>query len=95
MILDTANVRKAAVQRGGSSLATYSTTVEHLKKHDGKEHEELSARGQKDERSRQESLLDPFQKQVKLPADNVKTKGITEKLLNFTILENDEVEENA
>ena len=48
--------------------------------------EEFLARVQKDERSRQESLLESFQKQGKLPADNVEAKGITEKLLNFIIL---------
>ena len=41
--------------------------------------------GQKDDRSRQESLRESFQKQGKLPADNA--KGITEKLLNFIILD--------
>ena len=47
-------------------------------------HEEFLARGQKDERSRLESLLELFQKQGKLPADNMKAKGITKKLFNLT-----------
>ena len=37
-----------------------------LKKHHVKEHKEFLARGQRDERSRQESLLESFQKQAKL-----------------------------
>ena len=58
------NVCKAIIQRGGSSLETYNTTntIKHLKKQHVKEHIELLARGQKDERSHQESLLESFQK---------------------------------
>ena len=44
--------------------------IKHSKKHHMKEHKEFLARGQKDERSRQASLLESFQKQGKLPADN-------------------------
>ena len=58
------------------------TQIDILKKHHMKEYKEFLARGQKDERSRQESRLESFQKQGKLPADNVKAKGITKKLLN-------------
>ncbi len=85
----TCNVCKAVVPRGGSSVTTCNTTnlIKHLKKHHIKEHEDFLARGQKDERSRQESLLESFQKQSKLPPDNVKAKEITEKLLNFIVLD--------
>lgn len=85
----TCNVCKALIPRGGSTVATYNTTnlIKHLKRHHLKEHGDYLARGLKDERSRQESLLESFQKQGKLPADNVKAKGITEKLLNFIVLD--------
>lgn len=36
-----------------------------------REHKEFLARGQKDKKSRQESLLESFQKQGKRPAGNV------------------------
>ena len=49
-----------------------------------KERKEFSVIGQKDERSRKESLLESFQKHGKPSADNVKAKGITKKLLNLT-----------
>ena len=83
------NVCKAVIQRGTSSLVTYITTntIQHLKKHHVKEHKKFLAIGQRDDRSHQESLLESFQKQGKLPANNVKAKGITEKLLNFIILD--------
>ena len=58
-------------------------TIKHLKKHHVKVHKEFSARGQKDERSRLESLLESFQKQGKLSANNMKA----EKLLNFIVLD--------
>ena len=63
---------------GGSSLSTDNTTnpIKHLWKHHVKEHREFLARHQKDERSRQESLLESFQMHSKLPADNVKHKGL-------------------
>ena len=93
------NVCKAVIQRDGSSLAAYNTTyaIKRLKKSHVKEHEEFLARGQKHERSRQESLLESFQKQGQLPADNVKAKGITKKLLNFIVLDDQllSVVENA
>lgn len=85
----TCNVCKAAIPRGGTSVASYNTTnlIKHLKKHHAKEHEDFLARSQGEGRSRQESLLDSFQKQGKLPADNVKAKAITQKLLNFIVLD--------
>ena len=93
------NVCKAVIQRGGSSLASYNTTnaIKHLKKHHVKEHKDFLASRQKDNGSRQESLLESFQKQVKLQAENVKAKGITEKLLNFIVLDDQplSVVENA
>ena len=54
------NVCKAVIQRGRSSLAAYNTTnaIKHLKKHHVKEHKDFFARGQKDQRSRQESLVE-------------------------------------
>ena len=61
----------------------YNTNaIKYLKKHQVKEHKEFLAGVQKDERRRQESLLESFQKQGKLPADNIKAK----KLLNFIVL---------
>jgi len=51
------------------------------------EHQEFLARGQKEEKSHQASLQESLQKQAKLPAGNVKAKAITEKLLNFIILD--------
>ncbi|KAK0154005.1 Zinc finger BED domain-containing protein 4 [Merluccius polli] len=85
----TCNVCKAVVQRGGSTAATFNTTnlIKHLKKHHTTEHQDFIAARQNDERSRQETLLESFQKQGKLPHDNVKAKGITEKLLNFIVLD--------
>ena len=47
-----------------------------FKKYYIKEHKKFLARGQKDERNRQKSLLESFQKQGKLPADNVKAKDV-------------------
>ena len=65
----------------------YNTTnaIKHFKKHHVKEHEEFLARGA--ERRRESSGITSFQKQGKLPEDNLKAKGITEKLLNFIILD--------
>lgn len=85
----TCNVCKAVVPRGGTSVATFNTTnvIKHLKKHHSREHADFLTRGEKEEKSRQESLLESFKKQSKLPADNVKAKGITEKLLNFIVLD--------
>ncbi|XP_070397996.1 zinc finger BED domain-containing protein 4-like [Nothobranchius furzeri] len=85
----TCNVCKAVVPRGGTSVATFNTTnlIKHLKKHHPREHEEFLTRGQKGEKRHQESLLESLKKQSKLPADNVKAMGITEKLLNFIVLD--------
>ena len=65
----------------------YNTTnpIKNFKKHHVKEHKEFLARGQKDERSCHESLLQSFQKKGNLQADNLKAKGITKKLLNFIV----------
>ena len=70
-------------------MATYNTTnlIKHLQRHHLKEHQELLAVRQKDETSRQGLLLESFGKQSKLPADNVKAKAITGKLLNFIVLD--------
>lgn len=43
--------------------------------------QQLLARWHKDETSCQESLVESCRKQTKLPTDNVKAKGITEKSL--------------
>ncbi|XP_076844397.1 zinc finger BED domain-containing protein 4-like [Brachyhypopomus gauderio] len=89
---DTAkcNVCKAVVPRGGRSVATYNTTnlIKHLQKHHPKEHDEfLATKGLKAQTSRQESLLQSFERQGKLSPDNVKAKEITEKVLNFIVLD--------
>lgn len=84
----TCNVCKAVVPRGGSSVATYNTTnlIKHLKKHHPKEHDDFVAMGPKHQSSRQQSLEQSFQT-GKLSPDNAKAKGITEKLLNFIVLD--------
>ena len=73
------NVCKAVIQRGRSSPTSYNTTntIKCLKKHHMKEHKDFF--WQKDERSRQESLLESFQKLF--PADNVKAN------INFIVLD--------
>lgn len=60
--------------------------IKHLTKRHIKERGER-AMGQKDEKSRQESLPESFQIQGKLPTENIKTKEITEKMLNFIVLD--------
>ncbi|KAG9261302.1 zinc finger BED domain-containing protein 4-like [Astyanax mexicanus] len=86
----TCNVCKAVVPRGGRSVATFNTTnlIKHLQKHHPKEHDEfLAMKGLKAQTSRQESLLQSFERQGKLSPDNVKAKEITEKVLNFIVLD--------
>nr|XP_054592602.1 zinc finger BED domain-containing protein 4-like [Nothobranchius furzeri] len=77
------------LRKARTSVATFNTTnlIKHLKKHHPREHDKFLTRWQKGEKRHQESLLESFKKQSKLPADNVKAMGITEKLLNFIVLD--------
>nr|XP_023657625.1 zinc finger BED domain-containing protein 4-like [Paramormyrops kingsleyae] len=84
----TCNVCKASVPRGGSTVASYNTTnlIKHLQRFHDKEYQEfMLANREKD--TRQQTLVDVFQKRNKFTADNPKAKAITEKLLNFIILD--------
>lgn len=86
----TCKVCKAAICRGGGSVGSFNTTnlIKHLKRHHVNEYREYEESSKEDNtRWRQVSLADSFQKLTKLPADNIKAKGITAKLLNFIVLD--------
>ena len=91
----TCNVCKAAISMGGSSVSAYNTTnlFKHLKKHHVNEHREFVASSKEDDTARRQgSLVDSFQKQSILPADNVQAKAITGKLLNFIVAEENDTD---
>ncbi len=87
----TANctICKAKVSRGGSSVSTHNTTnlIKHLQKHHAKEHEEFAQIKRKKDESKQLTLTDAFQRQEKLSNQNPKAVKITEKVLEFIVLD--------
>ncbi len=70
-------------------VSTYNTTnlIKHLQKHHAKEHEEFAQIKRKKDESKQLTLTDAFQRQVKLSNQNPKAVKITEKVLEFIVLD--------
>lgn len=85
------NLCNASVSRGGSSTGHYNTTnlIKHLQKHHGKEYEEFlqSTSTKKKSEPRQQSLQETILKREKLPTESKKAKVITEKVIEFILLD--------
>lgn len=83
----TCNVYKASMPRGGITVGLYNTTslIKYLQRVYMKEYQEFMIASKQENTTRQQTFADAFQKCNKLPADNPKAKGISEKYLNFII----------
>ncbi|XP_023694530.2 zinc finger BED domain-containing protein 4-like isoform X1 [Paramormyrops kingsleyae] len=85
------NLCKIKVSRGGSSVAVYNTTnlIKHLKNHHTEEHEEFrQAKQKKDEESKKQlTLPEAYSRHEKLPNNSPKAAKITEKVLEFIVLD--------
>ncbi|XP_076828944.1 zinc finger BED domain-containing protein 4-like [Brachyhypopomus gauderio] len=85
------NVCHASVSRGGSRSDKFNTTnlIKHLQKHHGKEYIEFieASNAKKKNVSHQQTLLENIQKREKLPPESNKAKLITEKIVEFVVLD--------
>ncbi|XP_077063451.1 zinc finger BED domain-containing protein 4-like [Siphateles boraxobius] len=83
----------ANVSRGGSAVARFNTTnlIRHLEKHHAEQYEEFlqatAAKKSKTPRVRQQTLMESIQSREKLPPCSNKAKLITEKLVQFIVLD--------
>ena len=87
------NICKQNVSRGGSSMTKYNTTnlIKHLKKHHAKEHAEFlqlnKTKEAGDNTAQQLTLTDAFQRRNKFPKESLKALAITQKVLEFIVLD--------
>ena len=82
------NICNANVARGGDKVGKFNTTNlnKHLQKHHAKEHAELRAKPA-ESTTKQLTLVDALQRREKLPAGSVKATNITEKIMEFIVLD--------
>ncbi|KAK0131747.1 Zinc finger BED domain-containing protein 4 [Merluccius polli] len=85
---------KVSVARGGGSTSKYNTTnlIKHLQKHHAKEHEEFQQLNRSkgtsgDGGSTQLTLAETLQRREKIPNNSVKAMKITDKVLEFIVLD--------
>ncbi|KAI2645091.1 Zinc finger BED domain-containing protein 4 [Labeo rohita] len=90
------SVCKGNVSRGGGKTATFNTTnlIKHLQKHHAKEHAEFlqlnKTKGKGDNTAataQQLTLADALQRREKFPTESLKALGITQKVLEFIVLD--------
>ncbi|KAI2655629.1 Zinc finger BED domain-containing protein 4 [Labeo rohita] len=90
------NVCKGNVLRGGGKTATFNTTnlIKHLQKHHAKEHAKFlqlnKTKGKGDNTAataQQLTLADALQRREKFPTESLKALGITQKVLEFIVLD--------
>lgn len=84
----TCYICNAKVARGGDKVGKFNTTNlnKHLQKHHAKEHAELRAKPA-ESTTMQLTLVDALQRREKLPAGSVKATNITEKVMEFIVLD--------
>ncbi|KAL6463619.1 hypothetical protein MHYP_G00280100 [Metynnis hypsauchen] len=91
----TCNICKTNVARGGGSTARYNTTnlIRHLQNYHAKEHGEfltLTLQSKKqagDDKTKQLTVVDALERREKFPANSMKATKITEKVLEFIVLD--------
>uniref|UniRef100_A0A3P8U0R1 BED-type domain-containing protein n=1 Tax=Amphiprion percula TaxID=161767 RepID=A0A3P8U0R1_AMPPE len=83
------NVCKMSVSRGGSKTGHFNTTnlIKHLQKHHGKEYGDFLYASAKKSEPRQPSLQETLQKSAKLAPESTKAKMITDKIVEFILLD--------
>lgn len=84
------NICKEAISRGGTNVANFNTSnlIKHLKTRHTKEHDEFTkAKGKKKDELQQKTLETAFQRQDKFPKDSQKATKITDKIVEFIVLD--------
>ena len=86
------NICNSNVSRGGSAVGWFNTTniIKHLEKHHKEQHQEClqAMAAKKSKTPEQQTLLETIKRREKLPPDSNKAKLITEKLVQFIVLDN-------
>ena len=86
----TCNICKEAISRGGTSVANFNTSnlIKHLKTRHAKEHDEFTkVKGKKKDELQQQTLETAFHRRDKFPKDSQKATKITDKILEFIVLD--------
>ena len=85
----TCNVCREKISRGGTSVANFniSNLIKHLKTRHAKEHDEFKSKGKRKDELQQQTLETAFQRREKFPKDSPKATKITDKIVEFIVLD--------
>ena len=76
-------------ERGGTSVANFNTSnlIKHLKTRHAKEHDKYKSKGKRKDELQQQTLETAFQRREKFPKDSPKATKITDKIVEFIVLD--------
>ena len=85
----TCNVCREKISRGGTSVANFNTSnlIKHLKTRHAKEHDKYKSKGKRKDELQQQTLETAFQRREKFPKDSPKATKITDKIVEFIVLD--------